>query len=846
MNKLNQFSYIKRIKQLLTKPTFILVLFFSFALNIGAQKPYFYGLTSDGSGGNGSVFRTDTTGKNMMVLDSFYSVQNGRVPFTQTLIEVNSKLYGVITNGGINNRGVLFEYNPINNNYIVKHHFTDSTGTNPAGYLFLSSNGKIYGTTLSGGVADHGTIFEYNLTTQIVKSMVSFNGTNMGSGPRGKMVETGGKIYGICENAGTNYSGVIYEFDINSKSITKIVALNSSTTGASPQGGLLLATSGKIYGMTTSGGLKGNGTIFEYTISSNTLVAVHDFKGTDGATGTASLIQTSNGKIWGTTRYGGGVNKGSLFEYNISLDTLTIKSGFGSNSTGYYPGGELLETSTGKYLLLLSTGGIHGFAGTIAEYNSGTNTLTKKVDFNRIPLGASPDGTLVKASINGKYYGLCGYGGSSDGGVLFEYDLTNNVLTKKVDLSEAPLGKTPSNTLLLATNGKLYGTCNIGGLGYGTLFEVNASTGKITKLADFNGINGKNPVGQLVQASNGKLYGNTIYGGTTNDFGVVFEYDIVSNTLTKLKDYSSATGIYPRAGFLLANNGKLYSTTTSGGVPNYGTIVEYDIANNSLVLKDNFDNSTTGYSAYSKLIQTSNGKIYGTAVEGGVNNKGTIFEYNLTTGKLTGLAHFNETNGAAPRSSMVEATNGKLYGIAAQGNTSGFSNGVVYEFDVANTNIIAKKSFDRLVHGYGGNSAFIQGKNGKLYALSSFGTNKGAQVLEYNFIKDSFISVSALNASGTGSLVQVNGLFGVDVNTIERKLIVTLYPNPAKDLLNVKLQEDTENIAIELFNMCGSKVYETSVFANDCQISLEGLNPGLYYIRVIANSQLTVSNFVIH
>ncbi|MCC7298093.1 MAG: T9SS type A sorting domain-containing protein [Bacteroidia bacterium] len=823
----------------------VAVLFVLIAVNAGAQNAYFYGLTSDGSGGDGSVFRTDTTGKNLEIVDSFYSVKNGKVPFTQTLLEVNSKLYGVITNGGNNNKGVLFEYNPVNNNYIVKHHFTDSTGTNPAGILLKATNGNIYGTTLSGGTGGHGTIFEYNLTTQVLKTVVSFNGPSMGSAPRGKMVETGGKIYGICENYAANSSGAIYEFDISSKSITKIAALKSSTTGGSPQGGLMLASSGKIYGMTTNGGAKGNGTLFEYTISSNTVVAVHDFKGTDGATGTASLIQASNGKIWGTTRYGGGVNKGSLFEYDIALDTLKIKSGFGSNSTGYYPGGELLETATDKYLLLLTTGGVNNFSGTIAEYNSAANTLTKKVDFNRISLGASPDGTLVKASINGKYYGLCGYGGSSDGGVLFEYDLTNNILTKKIDLSEAPMGKTPSNTLLLATNGKLYGTCNIGGLGYGTLFEVNPSTGKIKKLADFNGTNGKNPVGQLVQAANGKLYGNTIYGGSTNDFGVVFEYDIVSNTLTKLKDYSSTTGIYPRAGFLLANNGKLYATTTSGGVPNYGTIVEYDIANNTLVLKDNFDNSTTGYSAYSKLIQTSDGKIYGTAVEGGANNKGTIFEFNLTTGKLTGLAHFNQTNGAAPRSSMVEASNGKLYGIASQGNTSGFSNGVVYEFDVANTNIIAKKSFDRLVHGYGGNAAFIQGKNGKLYATSSFGTNQGAKVLEYNIVKDSFNAITSLNASGTGSLVQVNGLFGVGVNSIEKALNVSVYPNPAKGAIHLEFAETETHATVELLNLCGQKVIQATVQGNTGQISLEGLKTGVYIIRIQANGKLAVQQIVV-
>ncbi len=60
------------------------------------------------------------------------------------------------------------------------------------------------------------------------------------------------------------------------------------------------------------------------------------------------------------------------------------------------------------------------------------------------------------------------------------------------------------------------------------------------------------------------LYGLTYKGGT-NDQGVIFSYDAGSNAYYKLKDFKGTDGAYPLGYMLLASNGLLYGTTSSGG-----------------------------------------------------------------------------------------------------------------------------------------------------------------------------------------------------------------------------------------------------------------------------------------
>ena len=124
----------------------------------------------------------------------------------------------------------------------------------------------------------------------------------------------------------------------------------------------------------------------------------------------------------------------------------------------------------------------------------------------------------------------------------------------------------------MASNGLLYGTTQSGGAnGTGAIYSFNTTTFAYTKLADMSTANGTAPVAELVQASDGNLYGSASAGGA-NGAGTIFRYDLTAPGLTKLYDHVTADGSTPYGRMVQASNGLLYGMTYAGGpVPKLDT-----------------------------------------------------------------------------------------------------------------------------------------------------------------------------------------------------------------------------------------------------------------------------------
>jgi uncharacterized repeat protein (TIGR03803 family) len=78
----------------------------------------------------------------------------------------NGKFYGLTYAGGINNAGVIFEWDPTTNTYTKKFDFNTTNGSKPQGSLILS-NGKFYGLTSTGGNSNLGVMFEWDPVTNV-------------------------------------------------------------------------------------------------------------------------------------------------------------------------------------------------------------------------------------------------------------------------------------------------------------------------------------------------------------------------------------------------------------------------------------------------------------------------------------------------------------------------------------------------------------------------------------------------------------------------------------------------------------------------------------------------------
>jgi uncharacterized repeat protein (TIGR03803 family) len=82
----------------------------------------------------------------------------------------------------------------------------------------------------------------------------------------------------------------LFCYDIAGNIITNLVTF-TGTNGGYPKGTLLQASDGKLYGMTSIGGIYDKGIVFSYDLISNFFSDLHDFNVTDGAAPVASLIE---------------------------------------------------------------------------------------------------------------------------------------------------------------------------------------------------------------------------------------------------------------------------------------------------------------------------------------------------------------------------------------------------------------------------------------------------------------------------------------------------------------------------------------------------------------------------
>ena len=134
----------------------------------------------------------------------------------------------------------------------------------------------------------------------------------------------------------------------------------------------------------------------------------------------------------------------------------------------------------------------------------------------------------------------------------------------------------------------------------------------------------------------------------------IYKTDSVGENLQWVYTMNPDTeGKRPMAGLFLANNGKLYGTTTQGGPDdNYGTFFEYDIRNSEFTVLVDF-NGENGAAPQGNVIEADNGKLYGMTTEGGTSfdtippgnyykctGWGTLFEYDLSTSSHKILHNF--------------------------------------------------------------------------------------------------------------------------------------------------------------------------------------------------------------
>jgi uncharacterized repeat protein (TIGR03803 family) len=380
-------------------------------------------------------------------------------------VAVNGVLYGLVSNQGLYNGGVIFQLDPKTDAETAPHAFTGAPYSEAAEGL-LNAKGSIVLSTAQGGPVNRGAVIKIDPASGAAQTLDAFTAAGDGTQPYAPPALIGGFYYGTTKYGGTTGNGTVFKINGLTGAETILHNFVGGSDGRIPSGALIYLQ-GALYSTTVVGGANELGTLYKIDPTTGAETVLHAFAG--GAEGSApyGALTLDKGILYGTTSAGGPANAGTIF----SLDPAT------------------------------------GIVTTLYAFEGGTSD------------GYSPQAGLLNAG--GILYGTTAYGGPYGDGTVFKFNPTSPHAPVILHAFNGLFDGSDPTSALLAVGDTLYGTAQYGPSGHGLVFAVNQSTGAETTLYTFgNGDDGGNPGAALISIGS-MLYGATSTGGAAN-LGTVF------------------------------------------------------------------------------------------------------------------------------------------------------------------------------------------------------------------------------------------------------------------------------------------------------------------------------------
>jgi uncharacterized repeat protein (TIGR03803 family) len=291
-------------------------------IRIGATL---FGMTFEGGDADrGTIFMVNADGTGFRLLHSFSEGGSDGYRPIGSLIQSGTILYGNTHLGGPNDNGVIFRISTDGTDYQVLHNFGASTGSDeqrPIDSLLLSGS-VLYAATAAGGRNNLGAVLAIRTDGTGLRTLNSFgDGGSDGSVPEGGLTLLGATLYGMTTSGGSSGLGTVYRVNTDGTGFQVMHSFTGGTDDGAqlplrPQLGSLVGSAAALYGMTYGGGTSDNGVVFQISTDGSGFRLLHRFTGTDGAKPSRALL-LSGSTLYGMTSQGGHQNLGGIFAVDI-------------------------------------------------------------------------------------------------------------------------------------------------------------------------------------------------------------------------------------------------------------------------------------------------------------------------------------------------------------------------------------------------------------------------------------------------------------------------------------------------------------------------------------------------
>jgi hypothetical protein len=348
----------------------------------------------------GTIFTINGDGSGFQSVFSF-NLMSGSVPSGGLCKAPNGLMYGFTNNGGANSLGSIFSFNPNGNVFNKIYDLTNAL--QGAASFILATDGKLYA-ALGGDSAgvvcidpssNNMTSFPFNS----IATNPSFPYDTI-AGPGNLISGNNGKLYGSTGSGGfttTNSGGggTIWNFDLTRHVYSLVYEYygNSPTEAISPIGGNCLSPDGNIYGLAVSISLNSgssSSTYFLYKLSTSgnysALSNLTTFNGVSTIGFNNNLVAVNGNEVYGGLSAESANPNGVLFSLNTSTESVSNIFSFNEQTNGAPPFGGLMIASNGYIYGITYGGGTdsagNNYIGTIYRINPVTNEVKIIYGFN--------------------------------------------------------------------------------------------------------------------------------------------------------------------------------------------------------------------------------------------------------------------------------------------------------------------------------------------------------------------------------------------------------------------------------------------------------------------------------